>query len=183
MSQPTNLMLLLFGVPILMLMCSVYTDLRAHRIPNVLTFSGLALGVLIQSTGFGLEGALVAAYGMCIGLAVFIPFYLLGGMGAGDVKLMGALGAFLGPLPIFMAGMWSLMAGAVLAVLVWLTRQHAFGLVSRYGLAALAHLVFDARQELLHTGTNDPVRFPFALAIALGTGWTMWTMAAASNLF
>jgi prepilin peptidase CpaA len=182
MFQQPNLVLLLFGGPILMLFCSVYTDLKRHRIPNVLTFSGLALGLLIQTTVFGLEGAVEAMFGMCIGLAVFTPFYLLGGMGAGDVKLMGALGAFLGPFPVFVAGLWSLIAGAVLAILLWLSRQHAFGLVSRYGLSAVAHLMLNARQELLHTGSNDPMRFPFALAIALGTGWTMWSMTSASNL-
>ena len=182
MFQQPSLGLLLFGWPILMLCCSVYTDLKCHRIPNLVTFSGLAVGLLVQTTSFGLEGTVDAVYGAAIGLAIFMPFYLLGGMGAGDVKLMCALGAFLGPLPVFMAGLWSLIAGAVLAIFLWLARQHAAGLVCKYGLSAVAHLALNVRQELLNARTGDSMRFPFALAIALGTGWTMWTMITASSL-
>jgi len=69
-------------------------DLRTRRIPNVLTFGGaaVALGYALASRGFG--GLLTSLEGWGVGLALFLPMFLLGGMGAGDVKLLACLGAW-----------------------------------------------------------------------------------------
>src|SRR5512146_2921662 len=88
-----------------LLLAAVRKDVRHHRIPNSLVFSGAALGILLnvlmpEGAGFaagyipGGGGLLYAVGGFAIGMAALLPMYLLRAMGAGDVKLMAMVGAF-----------------------------------------------------------------------------------------
>ena len=72
------------------------TDIRTARIPNLLTFTAIVAGVLFQTLMPQGSGVAAAALGMLAGLLVFFPIFALGAMGAGDVKLMAALGAWVG---------------------------------------------------------------------------------------
>jgi prepilin peptidase CpaA len=101
---------------LLLLLAAVVFDLRSHRIPNWLVFSGLLLGVAFHtfiSYGWGLGYALKGA---AVGFGLFLPLYLLHGMGAGDVKLMAMVGAFLGPASALGAVLTTLIAGGALAI-------------------------------------------------------------------
>jgi prepilin peptidase CpaA len=73
------------------------TDLRSRRIPNVLTFGASAAAVLFLGVSAGWAGVLWSLEGWAVGCLFFLPWFLLGGMGAGDVKLLAALGAWVGP--------------------------------------------------------------------------------------
>ena len=72
---------------------ALFTDTRRGRIPNWLTFPALGLGVALHSFVGGGDGLLFAAEGAALGLGLFLVPFLIGGMGAGDVKLLAALGA------------------------------------------------------------------------------------------
>jgi prepilin peptidase CpaA len=93
-------------------------DLRTRRIPNVLTFGGAAAALAYQTWTGGLVGLGHGAAGWAIGVAFLLPIFLLGGMGAGDVKLLGAVGAWLGPMGAVRSGLFSVLAGGVLALVV-----------------------------------------------------------------
>ena len=73
------------------------TDFRSRRIPNVLTFGASAAAVVFSGVTNGWAGLGWALAGWGVGCALFLPWFLLGGMGAGDVKLLAALGAWAGP--------------------------------------------------------------------------------------
>jgi prepilin peptidase CpaA len=105
----TTALLLLF------LAGAVITDLRARIIPNVLVLSGALSGVLLAGLHPEGIGLLRALGGLALGLAIFLPLYLLRAMGAGDVKLMAMAGAFLGYAAIAEAALWVLLTGGVLA--------------------------------------------------------------------
>src|SRR5205823_9278005 len=93
-------------------------DLHSRRIPNVLTF-GAAFAALIVSGATGGPSAVGAsAAGWMVAAAVWLPFYLLGGMGAGDVKLIAAIGAWLGPAAVIHVALYTAMAGGVLALTI-----------------------------------------------------------------
>ncbi|HKY32826.1 MAG TPA: A24 family peptidase [Candidatus Polarisedimenticolia bacterium] len=92
------------------------TDLRSRTVPNALVLAGLVSGVALHALGAGSRGALLALAGAAAGFALFLPFYLLGGMGGGDVKLMAALGACLGPTSIVRVAVAASLLGAVLAL-------------------------------------------------------------------
>src|SRR4029079_5546272 len=80
------------------------TDLRDSRIPNALTFGSLALALIVHGLLPQGQGWAHALLRLLAGGAVFFPFFALGGMGAGDVKLMGALGAWLRWRPPLLIG-------------------------------------------------------------------------------
>ena len=88
---PVVLLLGLLGV-------AVVSDLRSHRIPNLLVLLGLVLGLVGQTWAAGFIGLGHSLLGMLIGFGIFLPMYAVGGMAAGDVKLMAMAGAFLPPM-------------------------------------------------------------------------------------
>jgi len=95
---------------------AIWIDTRTQRIPNVLVGATLLAGGAVQ---FGTHGP--AAFGLvlggtAVGLLFFLPLYVAGAMGAGDVKLMAALGALVGPQTAAMAVAFTLVAGSVLAL-------------------------------------------------------------------
>lgn len=97
---------------------AVLWDLRTRRIPNVLTFGAAILAVLAHAYLEGLAAGGWALVGWVVGVAFFFPIFALGGMGAGDVKLIGALGAWLGPAAAVWVALFSLVAGGVLGLAV-----------------------------------------------------------------
>ena len=93
-------------------------DLKTRRIPNFLTFGAAIAAVLVHLYLSGLTGGGWSIAGWLVGVAFFLPFFALGGMGAGDVKLLAALGAWLGPGPAVWVALFSLIAGGVLGLVV-----------------------------------------------------------------
>lgn len=93
-------------------------DLKSRRIPNVLTFGAALAAIVAHGSVEGLSGAGWSAAGWLVGVAFFLPFFALGGMGAGDVKLLAALGAWLGPGATVWVALYSLIAGGVLGLVV-----------------------------------------------------------------
>jgi prepilin peptidase CpaA len=91
-------------------------DLRRRQISNWIPASALASGLVLQTVQHGLRGTGSALLGTLAGAGVFLIFYLLGGMGGGDVKLMAGFGALLGAKRLFEAALWTAGCGGVLAV-------------------------------------------------------------------
>ncbi len=91
-------------------------DLRTGRIPNALTFGAAAAAFAVRLLLVGPWGLGEGAAGWLTGTAILLPFYALGGLGGGDVKLLAAIGAWLGPLAALEVGLYGALAGGVLAV-------------------------------------------------------------------
>ena len=174
--QPVQIMIHEFAIAITVILgctllgLAVWTDVRQHRIPNWLVLSLLLIGFVYQVLVHGFAGLLYALGGLAIGIGLFIGFYLGRGMGAGDVKLMGAVGALLGPVGALLAGACSLMAGFILVVgglkAVPLTRRYT-------ALRAIPEFFVQK---------NDAIRVPYAPAIAAGCCVAMWQMGTFSTL-
>ena len=98
--------------------CACITDLRSRRIPNWLTFGAAAAALVFHAVNGGGGGAVRSLGGCAAGIVLLVLPYALGGMGAGDVKLVGALGAWLGPRDTFWLAMYTGMAGGVMALVV-----------------------------------------------------------------
>jgi len=97
---------------------SAVSDLRTRRIPNAVTFGGAALAFAFFLTQHGVRGLGWSVLGWTIGCALFLPFFLLRGMGAGDVKLLALIGAWLGPLLVLRVALYGAIAGGVVGVVV-----------------------------------------------------------------
>ena len=136
-------------------------DLRDRRIPNALTFPAVALGLVLNGVFFGFDGLRESAQGAGLGLAMLFGLFVLRWMGAGDVKLMAAVGAIKGPDFVFYACLWSAVFGAVLA-LAGLARSRRLGL-------ALAHLYYSRLMPQPGGTFVSAWRVPYGPAIALGS--------------
>jgi prepilin peptidase CpaA len=93
-------------------------DLRTRRIPNVLTFGAALIAIVAHSYLGGFSAIAWSAAGWIVGVAFFLPIFALGGMGAGDVKLLAALGAWLGPQAVVWVALFSLIAGGIIGLAV-----------------------------------------------------------------
>jgi Flp pilus assembly protein protease CpaA len=118
-----------------------------------------------------------------VGLLLFLPFYALGGMGAGDVKLMAAVGTFLGPMNALLAAVFSLIAGGVLAMIVILLRRGALETLRRYG-SILKFLCVTGKFSYIPPAPGEAAatRFPYSFAIATGTVAALWWLSYLSPL-
>jgi prepilin peptidase CpaA len=99
-------------------------DLRTRRIPNVLTFGGAIAAFSYAVYTNGLTGLELSAAGWATGIGLFLPIFLVGGMGAGDVKLLGAVGAWLSPMATLYCALYSVLAGGLLGLIVALQHQY-----------------------------------------------------------
>jgi len=91
-------------------------DWRSRRIPNWLTVPGLLSGVVVHALIAGWHGALFALEGAGLALILLLPLVALRALGAGDWKLMGAVGAFLGPIMFLFVLMGSIFASGIMAM-------------------------------------------------------------------
>src|SRR5919206_2942519 len=101
---------------------AAWTDLRWRRIPNWLTLGTAILGLAVNVALAGGPGALTALLGLGLGLALLLPFYVLRAVGAGDVKLLAALGAVLGPQALVSVALYGAVVGGLMSAVILLGR-------------------------------------------------------------
>lgn len=160
-----------------MLLLAVITDLSARKIPNLLVLFGLVASLLLQSMTSEGAGWLNWLTGVAVAFACFIPLYLLRAMAAGDVKLMMAVGGFLGYPLIITAVTYSYLAGGVIAI--------CYVLIKGRGKLLMQNLYMMMVDRFIKTtsgvNVNDGQAFqqsagsmPYAIAIAAGTLITLY---------
>src|SRR5713101_8313019 len=99
-----------------LLVTAMCTDLRSSRIPNWLTFPTMGFALVAHVWMDGLQGAIFSLLGLWAGLGLFLILYISGSIGAGDVKLMAAVGAILGPYGALLSGLLAMMVGGLYAL-------------------------------------------------------------------
>jgi prepilin peptidase CpaA len=173
MPVSTNSFVALVALSIGVIAC--VTDLRTRRIPNVLTFGAAALALAFHGVVSGLPGVQSAALGWLAGVAVFLPFFLLGGMGGGDVKLLAALGAWMGPGDAFWLAIYASIAGGVMAVAVSVARGYlTTALGNLRELLTYWSIVGPRPMAALTLEHGNAPRLAFAIPMLVGTMVTLW---------
>lgn len=155
---------------LLVLTAAAWNDLRSHRIPNIITTMGIVLGLCLQTWAGGMAGLATSLGGLAVGLLTLLPLYALFSMGAGDVKLMAAVGAFLNPLDALHAALLSIVAGGAIGFFILLGKNGFPDFLSRWGLMART-LATTGKVAYVppRPGEAAATRLPYALAIALAT--------------
>jgi prepilin peptidase CpaA len=143
---------------------AVAIDVRIGRIPNVLTASMAAAGFAIAVMGLGVTPA-QAALGLLVGLVVLLPGHMLGATGAGDVKLLAAIGSLVGPSLALRVCLYSALAGGVLALAVAARRGVLASML--HNTSQLVAAPADARAAIVSAPRAH--RFSYGPAIAVGT--------------
>lgn len=154
------------------LIVAAYIDGRQLRVPNWLTFPMVLSGIVYHTWAGGFSGTGQALVGMCVGLLCLLPLYSVGGMGAGDVKLMAGVGAWLGATITFYAFCATTVVGAVLAVLM-VAKRRAFAKHYANCLMILSEFanVKNPRElsEIAAERKPSMLLLPYAIPICLGS--------------
>lgn len=150
-------------------------DVSTSRIPNALTFTAAAVGLLFHALAPSGAGLTHASLGLVAGLAVFFPMFALGAMGAGDVKLMAAAGVWIGAIPVLNVALYGSIAGGVLAVIVALRRSYLKQALTNVKMLVTFWWVEGLKPlPALTLESSDSLRLPYALAIGAGLAVTLW---------
>ena len=176
---------LLYALLAALLGLALAYDIGRRRIPNWLVVAGLIAGLGyglftawnqgVSVQAIGAQGLTQSLLGAATGLAIMLPPYLLRAMGAGDAKLMAAIGAFLGPLQIIGAALLTFVAGGVLALLAALCTGSLTRVLANLKLMGMALASGAAGLELGDVQTTG--RLPYSIAIAVGTGLQLGSAA------
>jgi prepilin peptidase CpaA len=158
---------LLWSLPAVIAVIAGVTDWRSRRIPNWLTMPGFLLGVLTNTLVGGWAGTKDSLLGAGLGLGLLLPFVVIRVLGAGDWKLVGALGAFLGPHPLMVVLIVTILVNGVmaLAMIVWKKRVAETARNFMRMLAAFATMHLPGRDLTLDN--PDAVKVPFGIAVAV----------------
>jgi len=158
-----------------------WMDWRSRRIPNWLTLSGFAAGIALNAVLGGGNGALGALAGAGLALAVLFPFVFLRGLGAGDWKLMGALGAFLGVRGILLVLLATILVNGMMAIIQVARQRRWQATLNNLRQLVLGFFYLGIRPNPVVTLDNPQLtKLPFGVAAAFATAfcsilvWSEW---------
>jgi prepilin peptidase CpaA len=167
----TLVLLLLVVVP------AAFFDIRQRRIPNWLVLAGLVTGIalntfLLYDNPSPVSGLWYSLQGIGVAFLVYFPLYLLRGRGAGDVKLMAAVGAIVGWKAWIFVFFFTSILGGLTAVLVVVSKGRIYHTLQNLGMILMSiryrQAPYSTNPEL-DVGTDQGVRMPHGVIIALGT--------------
>lgn len=152
---------------VLMIICGV-TDIWNRKIYNFITFPFIIMGLLVNFYLNGYSGLLSSAGALGICFVLFIILYITGGFGAGDVKLMMALGAIVGMKNIFTVIVYCVLAGGVMANIILIINKQ-FIQSWKHALRFFLFLVPFMKLKSEPLKKRDSIKVPFGYAISMGT--------------
>jgi len=147
-------------------------DWRFRKVPNGLTLPLILTGIVFRSVREGIPGLGESLLGFTVGIALLYLPFLLGGIGGGDVKLMGAIGAFVGPVAAVKVFLIGALVGAVLS-LFEIARKKEWKSTLENLRNRIVHVLLTNRwaPESEIRFSPRPLRVPYALALSAGYGW------------
>ena len=157
----------------LLLLTGCVTDLRTRKIPNELVLAILVAGwVFALTSADPLRAIAQSLTGTAVGFAIWIGFYVVGAIGAGDVKFFAAAGGWLGPALTWRAALVAAVFGGAMALLMLLKQKRLRAVTQRLGLAVSARAM-----NLVSDGTDSSKQhpqLPYGVALAVGTLVAAW---------
>ena len=145
-------------------------DVRTRTIPNLLTFPAILLGVTMHTVLSGTDGLRSSLAGLALAGGVLLPGWMFRWMGAGDVKLMAAVGAWLAWPQALIAVLASLVMGGAISLVMAVRRGVLRQAITGAALIGASAMARTGAAPGLTTG----VRFPFALAVVAGSTFALW---------
>jgi prepilin peptidase CpaA len=166
------------------LIVSALIDLSIQKIPNMITYPSMIIAIFYHGASRGVDGLIFSMAGLSVGISIFLVPYFMGGMGAGDAKLMGAVGGIIGAKGVIHAVVCTAIVGGVYAlVLILIYRTHFNGYFKKQ-MTTLWSFILTRKYipDPIQAGQNRP-RLCYGLAIALGTGLYMFLNQSNYQIF
>jgi prepilin peptidase CpaA len=144
-----------------------WLDWRTRRIPNWLTVSACLAGIVFNSIVWHWAGTKIALEGGGLALGVLLPFVLVRGLGAGDWKLMGGLGAWLGPSNLVLTLLATVVVAGIMAVVVVLRSRRIKETLANIWALVLTFITFGTRPNTVTLDNAGLLTIPFGTAAAV----------------
>ncbi len=144
-----------------------WTDWRSRRIPNWLTMPGLIAGLAYSTAAFGWAGAKSSLLGAGLGLGLLLPFVVIRSFGAGDWKLVGALGAILGPSRLLIVLLGTILVNGILALAMIIHKKRVRRTVRNIGILVSSLATFHMPGPELSIDHAEALNVPFGVAVAV----------------
>jgi prepilin peptidase CpaA len=158
---------------LLILGTAIASDLRWRTIPNWLTGPSILVGLGLHTVMNQLTGLVFSLEGAALGLGLFVILYVCGWMGAGDVKLLAAVGSFLGPAQTISAAIVIALVGGLLAIVI-LGFQQGWRRMGLWLWSYIQAIVLTRSVQGVTPGQGAAPKVPYAVAIGLGTIGSYW---------
>jgi prepilin peptidase CpaA len=155
------------GLAVLLALLAGWTDWRSRRIPNWLTVSGFFIGLTVNAVAGGWLGLKMALLGAGLGLLVLLPFVLVRSLGAGDWKLAGALGAFVGPGALLDLLMVSIFIAGVMALGLVIYKRRLKQTFRNIGRLLASMATFRMPDAEVSLDNPQSLKVPYGVALAL----------------
>lgn len=165
-----NAQAIIWTLTLLLMLLAAWLDLRSRRIPNWLTVSGLFAGIGVHAWISGWRGILLSVEGAALALALLLPLVLLRALGAGDWKLMGAAGAFVGPLMLLFVLLASFLIAGFMGMVRMMKDHRVMVTLRNMGDLMRGFISFGLRPHPEISLDNPELpKLPFGVAAAIGT--------------
>jgi prepilin peptidase CpaA len=166
--QAVNSAFVIWTLTLTITILAGWVDWRSRKIPNWLTVSGFAVGVGAHALFGGWRGTLTSLEGAGLALALLLPLVLVRGLGAGDWKLMGAVGALLGPWGLLAFLFVNVLVAGVLAAATVIWTRRVIVTLKNMAILVQGFFVFGWRGNPQMTLDNPGLlKLPFGVAVAL----------------
>lgn len=161
---------LLLSIALVLAIIAAVWDVRQRRIPNWLTYPGIGLGVALRGLLFGWKGLGSAIEGCLLAGGIMFLFYAVRAMGAGDVKLMAAIGSLVGPKHSVVVLLATAICGGIMAIVYAVYRGRMWATLKNVGSVLRFHAWAGLQAHPdLNLDNPETLRMPYGLAIAAGT--------------
>jgi prepilin peptidase CpaA len=150
------------------LFISLITDIKNRKILNIVTLPAIIIGFIYYTSVQGLDGFLFSGKGFLIGFSLLLIPYLLGGIGAGDVKLLAAIGALMGSSFVLYSFVYIALIGGLISVILIMKKNGV-----KNSLKSFYFQVFflngNLGSLLFNKDKSSSISFPYGVAIVFGT--------------
>jgi prepilin peptidase CpaA len=161
---------MIWALTILLTALAAFVDFRSRRIPNWLTVPAFVAGVTLRTALFGWPGTKSALEGTGLALALLLPLVLLRALGAGDWKLMGAVGAFLGPLMFLFVLVGSILVSGLMAMVEMARTKRVRETLHNMYVLVQGFFTFGLRANpKISLDNPELLKLPFGVAVAIAT--------------
>lgn len=143
---------------------AIVDDITRRRVSNWIPLLAFLSGMFLQTIEKGWRGSLSGLAGTVVGASAFLVFYLMGGMGGGDIKLLASFGAMLGSMRVLEAALWTGACGGLFAI-------------GAIGVSAIRHSL-RRRRSPAESAPATVGSIPYAPSIALGVWLTLASQAS-----